>query len=59
MVVLEEGSYEKDVLMYINLGVPQMVGGRCSFLTRSLLWHSLINFGGGFRARWTDSKDGG
>lgn len=29
LIVLEEGSYEKDVLMYINLGVPQMVGGMC------------------------------
>lgn len=28
LVVLEEGSYEKDVLMYVNLGVPQMVGGK-------------------------------
>lgn len=27
LIVLEEGSYEKDVLVYINLGVPQMVGG--------------------------------
>lgn len=29
LVVMEEGSYEKDVLLYINLGVPQMVGGMC------------------------------
>ncbi|XP_055696023.1 sodium/calcium exchanger 1 isoform X3 [Lutzomyia longipalpis] len=26
LVVLEEGSYEKDVLLYVNLGEPQMVG---------------------------------
>lgn len=28
MVILEEGSYEKDVLFYVNLGEPQMVGGK-------------------------------
>lgn len=28
LVVLEEGSYEKDVLLYVNLGEPQMVGGK-------------------------------
>lgn len=27
LVILEEGSYEKDVLFYVNLGEPQMVGG--------------------------------
>lgn len=27
LVILEEGSYEKDVLLYVNLGEPQMVGG--------------------------------
>lgn len=27
LVILEEGSYEKDVLMYVNIGEPQMVGG--------------------------------
>lgn len=32
LAVLEEGSYEKDVIMYINLGVPQMVGGMCWFI---------------------------
>ncbi|XP_031629723.1 sodium/calcium exchanger 1 isoform X2 [Contarinia nasturtii] len=26
LVILEEGSYEKDVLLYVNLGEPQMVG---------------------------------
>lgn len=25
---MEEGSYEKDVLLYVNLGEPQMVGGK-------------------------------
>jgi solute carrier family 8 (sodium/calcium exchanger) len=28
LVILEEGSYEKDVLLYVNLGEPQMVGGK-------------------------------
>lgn len=28
LVILEEGSYEKDVLFYVNLGEPQMVGGK-------------------------------
>lgn len=27
LVILEEGSYEKDVLFYVNLGEPQMIGG--------------------------------
>lgn len=27
LIILEEGSYEKDVLFYVNLGEPQMVGG--------------------------------
>ncbi|CAO1425502.1 unnamed protein product [Diamesa serratosioi] len=27
LVILEEGSYEKDVLLYVNLGPPQMIGG--------------------------------
>lgn len=27
LVIIEEGSYEKDVLFYVNLGEPQMVGG--------------------------------
>jgi solute carrier family 8 (sodium/calcium exchanger) len=26
LVILEEGSYEKDVLFYVNLGEPEMVG---------------------------------
>lgn len=25
---MEEGSYEKDVLLYVNIGEPQMVGGK-------------------------------
>ncbi|GAB0087601.1 uncharacterized protein DMENIID0001_019290 [Sergentomyia squamirostris] len=28
LMILEEGSYEKDVLLYVNLGEPQMVGER-------------------------------
>lgn len=28
LVILEEGSYEKDVLLYVNIGEPQMVGGK-------------------------------
>ena len=28
LVILEEGSYEKDVLFYVNIGEPQMVGGK-------------------------------
>ncbi|KAJ6637039.1 Sodium/calcium exchanger 1 [Pseudolycoriella hygida] len=26
LTILEEGSYEKDVLLYVNIGEPQMVG---------------------------------
>ncbi|KAL1401143.1 hypothetical protein pipiens_006844 [Culex pipiens pipiens] len=26
LVIIEEGSYEKDVLLYVNLGEPQQVG---------------------------------
>lgn len=29
LIIIEEGSYEKDVLLYANLGEPQMVGGNC------------------------------
>lgn len=36
LVILEEGSYEKDVLLYVNLGEPQMVGGNILF---SLMIH--------------------
>lgn len=25
---MEEGSYEKDVLFYVNLGEPEMIGGK-------------------------------
>lgn len=28
LVILEEGSYEKDVLLYVNIGEPNMVGGK-------------------------------
>lgn len=28
LTILEEGSYEKDVLLYVNIGEPQMVGGK-------------------------------
>ncbi|XP_070493895.1 sodium/calcium exchanger Calx isoform X2 [Chironomus tepperi] len=28
LVILEEGSYEKDVLFYVNIGEPQMVGAQ-------------------------------
>ncbi|KAG5669770.1 hypothetical protein PVAND_000064 [Polypedilum vanderplanki] len=28
LVILEEGSYEKDVLFYVNLGEPQMIGAQ-------------------------------
>lgn len=31
LVILEEGSYEKDVLLYVNIGEPQMVGGKKTF----------------------------
>lgn len=44
LVVLEEGSYEKDVLIYVNLGVPQMVGGMCDLfllLTLVVVTHAL------------------
>lgn len=34
LVILEEGSYEKDVLLYVNLGEPQMVGGNCYAINR-------------------------
>lgn len=30
LIIIEEGSYEKDVLFYVNLGEPQMVGGKIS-----------------------------
>lgn len=32
LIILEEGSYEKDVLFYVNLGEPQMVGGKIIFI---------------------------
>lgn len=28
LVIVEEGSYEKDVLLYVNLGELQMVEGK-------------------------------
>lgn len=31
LVILEEGSYEKDVLLYVNIGEPHMVGGKYNF----------------------------
>ncbi|XP_055696022.1 sodium/calcium exchanger 1 isoform X2 [Lutzomyia longipalpis] len=34
LVVLEEGSYEKDVLLYVNLGEPQMVGDELASLVQ-------------------------
>ncbi|XP_059610533.1 sodium/calcium exchanger 1 [Phlebotomus argentipes] len=34
LVILEEGSYEKDVLLYVNLGEPQMVGDELASLVQ-------------------------
>lgn len=34
LVILEEGSYEKDVLFYVNIGEPQMVGGKFNIVSR-------------------------
>lgn len=28
LIILEEGSYEKDVLFYVNIGEPTMIGGK-------------------------------
>lgn len=39
LVILEEGSYEKDVLLYVNLGEPQMVGGK--FRSSSVLFFDI------------------
>lgn len=36
LVILEEGSYEKDVLFYVNLGEPQMIGG--NYFKKSLFF---------------------
>lgn len=41
LVILEEGSYEKDVLLYVNIGEPQMVGGKKAFL-KLIIWHKLV-----------------
>lgn len=40
--IIEEDSYEKDVLFYVNLGDPQMVGG--NFFIRVDLERSLGSF---------------
>ncbi|CRL05215.1 CLUMA_CG018329, isoform A [Clunio marinus] len=40
LVILEEGSYEKDVLFYVNIGEPQMIG--VSFLTDICLQNTSI-----------------
>lgn len=37
LVILEEGSYEKDVLFYVNIGEPQMIGGKFNILSSHFL----------------------
>lgn len=38
LIILEEGSYEKDVLFYVNLGEPEMVGGKRRVTSVAFAW---------------------
>lgn len=41
-MVVEEGSYEKDVSLYVQLGEPRLVGGKLIFFIFVLAFKSIV-----------------